>query len=476
MNWMRYVICFVGVMLFWPVFGGIGCGKEDPCLSCKANELCKVDKCVPLSSLPDASVPSDQISSDTAPTPRPDVPGTDKGAPAPDKGPTPCSSDSECLGVQICRGGFCQNPNQSEPPPSGDGGTHDGTGPGGPDLSGVDRPGQDGAGKPDAQPAEKGGPDSPTTPDATPECTKDSDCASGFACQANKCVRLPPPCEPACEAGATCTNGTCEPQAGAKPKFGELCSKKVACTEGKCLEADGSNSYCAKVCTKSDDCKNYPYGTYCIQITQSEKYCVDIASKGDKCGFKSKLQALCESGSLCSEGVCKAPKEVKLYEQCGVNAKVCPSGMLCLRFGGGTSGYCVMPCTPNTSNACAAAGGGTCITLSGGSGACLPKGTGDHDEQCGGAQTGTKLDAKQYCKPGLECVVLSKAICMEFWTGDCKTAGKTCPSGRQCQVLVGGNKQTFGACFRECSGGKCPASYLSCRGNSSSANGTCWPN
>lgn len=418
------------------------CAPPDPCKSCKANELCQNGICVPL---PPVEWQGDAGGGETASQER-----VTSREVSPDVSPkdTPDSSVKESSSTE-----YTTEKNSPEPVAK-DGGTISDTTTGTPDVTNVDSP-------PIEQP--------PTEPE--PQCRKDEDCASTHECKQGKCLRKPLPCKPACPAGSVCTNSICETP-GATPGLGELCGPNTACKAGLfCLKTDDSQSYCVEPCQKSDDCAQNALGKFCLQLTTNQKYCADLVPQGAKCGFANKLQAICQSGSICSEGTCKKPIESKLYEQCGINAKVCPNTMLCLRFGGASFGYCVTPCTPGPNASCPQQG--TCTTLSGGSGACLPKGTGKHDQACGGVQNGPTLDPGKICQPGLECVQLQKAICMEFWTGDCNTSGKTCPAGRTCQVLNGSNGQTFGACFQNCkSDGSCASAALTCR---KQYNNTCWP-
>lgn len=67
------------------------------------------------------------------------------------------------------------------------------------------------------------------------ECSQNSDCKPGFACEANKCVPPPAPvakqvCEDAtCPAGQGCVNGACAPLPTG------TCRKNADCGDGECV-------------------------------------------------------------------------------------------------------------------------------------------------------------------------------------------------------------------------------------------------
>jgi len=95
------------------------------------------------------------------------------------------------------------------------------------------------------------------------ECGADTDCKTGFTCQANKCVPKPECSTNAdCGAGKKCENGACVAS--------NTCTTNADCPGGKCL---GGQCKPANACAADTDC---------------------------------------EGGTTCQDGVCAAPQQCQL--------------------------------------------------------------------------------------------------------------------------------------------------------------------
>jgi len=279
-----------------------------------------------------------------------------------------------------------------------------------------------------------------------------------------------------CATGLRCTNGTCQGSTPTQPGQGDECNttNKRCRTGFTCLQAGGAGkSYCFQNCTSNTTCASNSTRKTCLTVSSTIKVCIqDNVKENGKCGLGGKLQARCGTGLFCDNGTCKKTTNVGVLEQCGANGKTCDTTKaVCLQLeSGATHGYCLQKCTPGSSSSCPS--NGECIALQGGGGACVPTGNLDNDALCGG-QTGTKFDPSKACKKGLDCVNLGKRICTQIWSGNCRTAGKSCQSGRKCLTLSGSGSSTFGVCFSGCTtGNRCAKSHLTCRTTSSN---TCWP-
>lgn len=401
------------------------CGSGEICISgkcvrvctppCKAGEVCKDGQCIPTTSKEavESELPAEDGGLSDGYTPDLPIPNDQPQPPV-------CIADGDCAAEQVCRNGQCVPSHPSE------------------SIAEVTTP----DGGSDEQIPEQLPKDEPQVP----VCNKDSDCP----------------------ADQRCLNGQCTPQQG---DIGDPCSSTVPCKSGLfCLDFSPTKAYCFQPCKTSDDCATNPTRKTCMYLTQAQSFCIEIVKSGEPCGLDTKRQALCDPGAnlVCNEGICKTPQQVKLYDQCGIDGKVCPQNLICLIFSNVQFGYCLESCTPGGA---ACPNGGSCYVLGPNIGACIPQGIGDHDDECGKEQTGSSLDLSQLCKTGLECVNFGRSVCMEFWTGDCQTAGKTCPVGRTCSPVKDSQGNSYGGCFLSCPQDICAKEHLQCN----TMDKTCWP-
>jgi hypothetical protein len=136
---------------------------------------------------------------------------------------------------------------------------------------------------------------------ARPECTKDTECASGFTCTQGRCQ-----CEDdsACAANQRCTAGTCQ----VRPR----CTADADClgTGGRCEVTQG---ICLPVCNMPTDCAptldpRVAFALYtCVQGTCTRRCTQDL-----QCGGQG---LICRLG-LCTKADCAQASE-------------CPAGQLC---------------------------------------------------------------------------------------------------------------------------------------------------
>lgn len=208
-------------------------------------------------------------------------------------------------------------------------------------------------------------------------CSKDGQCASGYACY------------PLQGGGGACT------KLGDK-KIGDTCAKPSECATGKCVTLSGK-TVCTATCQSTVDC---PCGQECTEFSSGAKYCkagkkVACVPNQGACGGNSECKSdLCINGSCattCSifwaNSGCPAGKgcvRLKADKPMGVCSSKGPEG-----FGAACSndtgciglfchdGKCGQACNPFGPNSCpyglvcevAQGGVGSCKSASGGTGA-----------------------------------------------------------------------------------------------------------
>jgi peptidoglycan-associated lipoprotein len=95
------------------------------------------------------------------------------------------------------------------------------------------------------------------------ECRGDNDCASGFACQDNYCVRSgPAPCpENPCPPGQVCRNGVCGPQCLSDADCADL-GQFYFCQNGTCVQGECNTD---ADCPENHRCERH----FCVAIPQA---------------------------------------------------------------------------------------------------------------------------------------------------------------------------------------------------------------
>ena len=317
--------------------------------------------------------------------------------------------------------------------------------------------------------------DSSTNPD-TNACQKDSECKAGYLCQQGTCVLAPPVvCNPSCAATQQCTPSGCVSETTAG--IGEECSAQKPCAQGLgCVQVSSSVSRCFQPCQGPQDCQQNTLRKACYFLGGSQSYCIQEAGNGQSCGLSGKIQALCNSATVCQESLCQVPATVAPNARCGIQGKICPQDHPCIGFPDGNGGfirYCMKSCTYKSNDPKSDCPNlFTCEELSGTRGFCTPDGTAQADDLCGGTQSGNTFDSSKACAPGLSCVGLARSICLPLADGDCTSSGLQCASGRQCSVIYGGGK-SYSICSQVCSASNtCNKSYLGC----DTSRKLCFPN
>lgn len=368
---------------------------------------------------------------------------------------TQCNSDRDCASGLRCQQGRCVA--MTDPENANEAGTE----------ATSDDAGHSSESTTESQPTDQVTSDAVGLEGSKP-CTQSSDCPSGQSCQNGSCVPTGG-CGAGCQENQQCVNGRCEAEQNSG--IGQVCSVQAPCPSGlTCLDLGPNVSRCLQKCTNSGDCANNTLRKVCLQLTATDSFCVQIATIGQKCGLETKVQAICDNQSVCQDGSCTKPVEVKPQESCGSGGRVCPKDHLCIRFssgGGSSSSYCMSQCTPGGT---ACTNNATCEALGPSFGFCLPTGSATNDDLCGSQTGGTSFDTSRVCQKGLDCVSLIQAVCLKFANGDCATSKLTCPPDRKCQDLHGPQSQKFSICTKVCSkDAECGKNHMQCQ------SGTCWP-
>ncbi len=132
-------------------------------------------------------------------------------------------------------------------------------------------------------------------------CSKDGDCASGFACSPKGvCSRLVPDADPKkpstyVQTCAKANRGYCDP-----------CSADWQCASSRCRTSQGQ-TFCAEPtpCVKANETKECAPGTFCVPSATSDMICAPPLSW--KCqGYKACLGNPCATSEVCVDGLCKS--------------------------------------------------------------------------------------------------------------------------------------------------------------------------
>ena len=325
-------------------------------------------------------------------------------------------------------------------------------------------------------------------------CTSNSTCASNpvrkscekITSSASFCVKLAKENESCgfvgknqavCDTGLNCDTATSKCKKPTPVGLYSKCGTGSNCQNSNhiclTLETGSQHGYCLSKCDpKKPNCAG---GARCAELTGGGGACLYAGTAGlnavckdiDLKASKLNVHEQCKSEFDCVSGKCIKPTIVATGTKCEDGKRCNEKTDLCLRFTSGAAhGYCVKKCDPKSPSCLP---GQTCEALTSG-GYCQSPGTGDNDDECG-KHTGAKLDPKQICKKGLDCVNFGRSICTQLWTGNCKTPGKKCLNNRTCLDLTAGST-SYGGCFSACVSGKCAKTHLECRTTSSN---TCWP-
>jgi MYXO-CTERM domain-containing protein len=146
-------------------------------------------------------------------------------------------------------------------------------------------------------------------PDACGGCTVDTECPSGYHCDASACI-------PNTTSGVLCSP----------------CSSPSDCTEGLCLSGgfiDGG-TYCGRNCTSGADC---PAGYDCAPVTSGSSQCAPTSRDCSATTPECTTDSNCPRGYRCSGGTCV---RIDPEPDCTVDTD-CPAGRVC------QSGECVTP-------------------------------------------------------------------------------------------------------------------------------------
>ncbi|MBN1774337.1 MAG: matrixin family metalloprotease [Deltaproteobacteria bacterium] len=310
-------------------------------------------------------------------------------------------------------------------------------------------------------------------PCGTTGCTSDTDCPTGYHCEAPDCVRN------------TGTGGMCDP-----------CSSAEDCSNGLCLSGfvDGG-TYCGVNCTSDAECGA---GNSCFPVSGGASQCAptdgDCSGSSSGCttdaecptGYhcsggtcvpdvvvECNIDTDCDPGERCEEHVCvPAPPTARAFgEPCGTDEE-CISG-LCI------DGFCSMICNPFESDPRTVCGAGYyCDNEGCGPGVCRRGGPGasPNDAAC----TADIECASGFCETLLGGICLTPCDPSSFHTG-CLTLvescqplqssgcgvclcgagmfGDTCASDFDC--VVGLCRTTDPSlpkrCTSDCADGRCPA-------------------
>ena len=171
------------------------------------------------------------------------------------------------------------------------------------------------------------------------ECTGDAQCRSGHCGTRDGVSECETPCTgTSCSAGFVCVGGECVLDR-AQPAGG-VCADQADCAVGTCATG-GTRRWCTPTDCTTASCPN---GTTCVDNGGGNFLCAPtLALPGEPCN----------AGSDCGSGTC-------FEHECTVScleANDCGTGLRCVRTADGTSGHCLRPSTPASSNCgCSAAG------------------------------------------------------------------------------------------------------------------------
>ena len=276
-------------------------------------------------------------------------------------------------------------------------------------------------------------------------------CSNGRICQNRRCVSPDPAnaCSPSCRAKEVCKAGRCEPCESCElPGLGENCHGK-SCRKGlTCVSFDVKRAFCFR------DCKENPSicikkGLQCRDVQGGGKICLEEKSAGEECGLRCHSRAFCKKGLSCLQGICQAPKEVGLYESCGIGSKSCKQGTLCLALQQSSGRkFCFEACDPKRPSCKNKV---NCIDLGQGKGVCKPIGEAQLGDSCKAINyKAEKLNLHEYCTPGLFCVggVCKKSGASPLYE-KCGVDGKTCDVNKDFCFKFG-TKSPHGYCLKRC--------------------------
>lgn len=166
-----------------------------------------------------------------------------------------------------------------------------------------------------------------------PECTKDSECAIGFACTADKCGCV---MDSACASNQTCVSGLCTAK--------KRCTADADCV-GSGARCEVTQGLCLPICTLPADCApgldpRVALTIYSCSMGTCTRRCLNdvtcggegLICKSGLCGTADcKTLTDCAAGQFCSSatfGRCVAYKLCAIDAECGANFE-------CKRFGTG---------------------------------------------------------------------------------------------------------------------------------------------
>ena len=295
-------------------------------------------------------------------------------------------------------------------------------------------------------------------------CLEGNKCGkSKFGAECPRSCTIDANCQKCKECRTSCVQGFCviskraDDYARCDDFMGVACKDKSLCWGGS------GKKYCIPKCDmKAKTCfggKNICYPQAALQAG----LCVPegTAGEGKSCDKNFSGEKKLDAGKLCKPGYfcgdkksCKKIVTVKAYQKCEPGRE-CDKSAKCVFMDPKLShGYCLPVCDLKKTSC--NDDKGVCIKLDSGTGACIPKGTGQKDTACG-AQ-GDELKASHFCSSGLQCMILTtKPLCLpkvaqcdekicgdgriclpgtslNVCAADC-SAGKKCPNGLQCSPL-----------------------------------------
>ena len=271
--------------------------------------------------------------------------------------------------------------------------------------------------------------------DACGGCTVDTDCPSGYHCDASACVRNTTAgnmCDP-CSSPADCTDGLClsfpEPHSGTF--CGVNCSTDAECGAGnQCFPISGASSQCAPA---DGDCTGGSSGCTVDTDCPSGYHCDAGACVADEPVPECTVDTDCGAGRRCAGGTCVAiPPTLHAFGEPCASGGECGSNM-CL------DGYCTQSCSAyHPLDGCP--GGTYCDNISCGEGRCRAgaAGPGEIGAACGGDSACESAYCDTSAGPG---------ACMEPCNPS-ETFNPQCQYGEACQPWPSAN---CGVCL--CGGG-----------------------
>jgi hypothetical protein len=221
----------------------------------------------------------------------------------------------------------------------------------------------------------------------------DTPCGGSERCVDGECVALISlVCFPECDAGQTCSQGTCVGVEGACAQAGQLCDAAQPRSNGFfCVDWDGANfaepAACEAPCASDGSCEA---GSACFLLRYGVSRACFSASD-------------CDSGELCQSGECR-PAACKRSECDGFwdGREACEA-----RYGG----------LPQFER------GATCVELSNEVNFCFPAGARAQGERCiSASDAATRSSFEDACAPGLGCVQGSCELACRLDT-DCAEGG-----------------------------------------------------